>query len=141
MKKLCFLLAILILLTGCTGPELSDPNAPCKTHADTNNDGLCDRCQEVVVVSFDVYAINDLHGKFADADTHPGVDELSTYFRQAQASTDNVILLSSGDAWQGSSESNLTGGVMESFTRSAVDARRLSMRKRLLKAMRRSSPS
>ena len=56
--------------------------------------------------------MNDLHGKFADTDTQPGVDELSTYLRAATFSNENTILLSSGDMWQGSSESNLTKGLI-----------------------------
>lgn len=114
MKKLCLLLALLLLLTGCGGqPSVSDPPADCSgSHVDKNDDGLCDSCQTVVLVSIDVFAINDLHGKLADADSHPGVDELSTYIKQARQATDNVILLSSGDMWQGAPESNMTKGLM-----------------------------
>lgn len=111
MKKLCLILALLmILLVGCSADEPAVSDGPCQAHVDQNDDGLCDRCQEVVLVSFDIYAINDLHGKLVDADNHPGVDELSTYFKQAKQMSDNVILLSSGDMWQGAPESNLTRG-------------------------------
>lgn len=88
MKKLCFLMVLVLFLTGCAHNE---PN--------TNSENR--------LVSFDVYAINDLHGKLADTDNQPGVDELSTYL---QLQTGNQILLSTGDMWQGSSESNLTRG-------------------------------
>ena len=84
--------------------------AVCKTHTDKNDDGICDTCKESVTVTFDFFAVNDLHGKFADTDTQPGVDELSTYLKTARAVNENTILLSSGDMWQGSSESNLTKG-------------------------------
>ena len=80
------------------------------THTDSDNDDYCDDCGEKVVVTFDFYAVNDLHGKFEDTDTQPGVDELSTYFKNAKAENENTILLSSGDMWQGSSESNFTKG-------------------------------
>lgn len=106
MKKLCLLLALLLLLTGCA--QTPSP-AVSADHVDKNDDGLCDDCKEVLLVSFDIYAINDLHGKLADADFHPGVDELSTHLKQA-AQTGNTILLSTGDMWQGASESNLTQG-------------------------------
>jgi 2',3'-cyclic-nucleotide 2'-phosphodiesterase (5'-nucleotidase family) len=86
MKKLCCLLALLLLLTGCA-------KAPVETG-------------EAGWVSFDVFAVNDLHGKLADTQDQPGVDELSTYLEQAG----DAILLSTGDMWQGSSESNLTNG-------------------------------
>ena len=81
-------------------------------HQDEDNDGICDICQTSVVVTFDVYAINDLHGKFVDTDNQPGVDELTTYLKNAKARNENTIFLSSGDMWQGGSESNLTKGLI-----------------------------
>jgi metallophosphoesterase (TIGR00282 family) len=63
-----------------------------------------------VVIVLDLFAINDLHGKFLDSDAQIGVDELTTYLKNAYETEDHVILLSSGDMWQGSSESNLTKG-------------------------------
>ncbi len=80
------------------------------THTDVDDDGKCDGCQISVTVTFDFIALNDLHGKFADTDSQPGVDELSTYIKETKASNKNTIVLSSGDMWQGSAESNLTKG-------------------------------
>ena len=93
MKKLCFLLVLLLILTGC-GQKQATVNTTVESK----------------MVTFDIYAINVLHGKFADSSTQPGVDELTTYLKNARETDDNVILLSSGDMWQGSSESNLTRG-------------------------------
>ncbi|MBR5570819.1 MAG: bifunctional metallophosphatase/5'-nucleotidase [Oscillospiraceae bacterium] len=81
----------------------------CRQHTDTDSNGYCDRCTESVTVSFNVYAINDLHGKFNDGDNHIGVDKFTTYIKNARQKG-NVILLSSGDMWQGGAESNLTKG-------------------------------
>ncbi|MBQ8859447.1 MAG: bifunctional metallophosphatase/5'-nucleotidase [Clostridia bacterium] len=81
-------------------------------HTDADSNEVCDECSESVVVIVDFYVINDLHGKFCDTDTQPGVDELSTYLKQARETDDHVVLLSSGDMWQGSAESNLTGGIL-----------------------------
>ena len=107
MKKLLLVFLILaVLLSGC---RLSGP-AACKQHADGDNNGICDICALSVYVCFDFYSINDLHGKLADADTHPGVDELTTYLKTAREKDDYAIFLSAGDMWQGSSESNLTKG-------------------------------
>ena len=82
----------------------------CDGHADADNNGRCDGCNATVVIVLDFYAVNDLHGKFADTDQSAGVDELTTYFKNAYESDDHAIILSSGDMWQGSSESNLTNG-------------------------------
>lgn len=92
-----------------SGGSTSKNNATC-SHRDANNDEVCDVCHSSVVVLFDFYAINDLHGKLADTDSNIGVDELTTYLKAAQKTDDNAILLSTGDMWQGSSESNMTKG-------------------------------
>ena len=158
MKKLCLLLALCLLLTGCASsqaPATTDPvpgttqsvqnetTLPAETdlqvppetmpsqeqptqgqtsqedshscqgqHNDRDDDGKCDDCKESVLVIVDFYNINDLHGKIADGDNHPGVDELTTYFKKVKKSNDHTVLLSTGDMWQGTSESNLTKGLL-----------------------------
>lgn len=114
MKKyLSWLLVVMLLFSfcfaGCDKQEAVKPGNPSE-HTDANDDGVCDDCSQSVLVNFDFYVVNDLHGKFDDSDNQPGVDELSSYLRAAQFANDNTILLSSGDMWQGSSESNLTKG-------------------------------
>ena len=79
-------------------------------HTDKNNDGWCDDCRESVIIVFDFYAVNDLHGKFDDAEGIVGVGGLTTYLKTEMAKDDNAILLASGDMWQGSAHSNLTRG-------------------------------
>ena len=91
-------------------PPESDDGTCGTSHADVNDDGRCDRCAIVVTIELNLYAVNDLHGKVTDGDSHPGVDELSTYIENARKKQDNVILLSSGDMWQGAAESNLSKG-------------------------------
>jgi 2',3'-cyclic-nucleotide 2'-phosphodiesterase (5'-nucleotidase family) len=94
---------------GILDPE--DPELPPEEdHTDENNDGECDDCGISVVIVLDLFAINDLHGKFLDSDAQGGVDELTTYLKNAYETEDHVLLLSTGDMWQGSSESNLTKG-------------------------------
>ncbi len=62
------------------------------------------------LVEIDLFAVNDLHGKFLDGDAQPGVDELTTYLKDAKADNGNTFIFSSGDMWQGSAESGLTQG-------------------------------
>ena len=85
---------------------------PACSHKDANGDTVCDICRISVIVSFDFYTINDLHGKLADADSHIGVDELTTYLKNARKTDDNAIFISAGDMWQGQSESNMTKGLI-----------------------------
>lgn len=110
------LAAFLIFLAGCGQQAPLDSahsdSAGSHDHCDADDNGVCDTCQKSVLEYFDIYAINDLHGKIADTSLQPGVDELSTYLKGASIINDNVIILSSGDMWQGSSESNLTKGIL-----------------------------
>ena len=105
MKKLCFLLAIVLLLSGCShaAPNIS-PAQPATIPTE-------EAVSESSLVRFDIYAVNDLHGRLTDTDMQPGVDELSTYLKLAQQAG-NTILLSTGDMWQGAAESSLTGGLI-----------------------------
>ncbi len=114
MKKLLLLLGCLILalcLAACdsrqTPPTDTAPVAEDCAHVDKNKDDYCDACGGYVVVALDFFAVNDLHGKFADSQAQPGVDELTSYLKNQP---ENTVLLASGDIWQGSSESNLTYG-------------------------------
>ena len=96
-----------------TVPPQTLPQQTCQgQHTDGDDNGKCDDCGTTTVVIIDFYNINDLHGKIADGSNHPGVDELTTYFKKVKKTNDHTVLLSSGDMWQGSSESNLTKGLL-----------------------------
>ena len=126
LKALSLIFILLLILASCdaaitqpgvTGtetatdiPELVEPE--CNAHADADDDGACDNCTVSLYISADFYVLNDLHGKFDDTSTNEGVDELTTYLKQMSHNDDNPFFLSSGDMWQGSSESNLTKGMI-----------------------------
>ena len=95
IKRLSVLLALALILCGCSAP------------ATDSSTGETDSPFFTVV---DFYGINDLHGKLDDGDKHPGVDEMTTFLRNAVENNDHTVLLSAGDMWQGSSESNMTQG-------------------------------
>ena len=82
----------------------------CVSHVDANNNDYCDNCNDYLIVVVDFYVFNDLHGNFCDSDSQPGVDEIGTYLDNMASIDDHVIILSSGDMWQGSAESSLTKG-------------------------------
>ncbi len=110
IRRLAWLLVLLLLFAGCEATIPTEQPPIVCSHTDADDNGICDTCVESVLVSIDFYAVNDLHGKFKDTEENAGVDELSSYFRLRQKEDDHVVLLSSGDMWQGSSESNLTKG-------------------------------
>lgn len=63
--------------------------------------------------SLDFYSVNDTHGAAEEVTSthHSGITRLSSAFREKQyANPEGSILLSSGDMWQGSADSNLTHG-------------------------------
>ena len=105
---LCLSLVLSLLFQSCSGEDTSSSNS-C-SHADSDNNGICDTCSESVIVVVDFYVLNDLHGKIDDTSEQPGVDELTTFLKKSKSSDDNAFFLSSGDMWQGSAESNLTKG-------------------------------
>ena len=97
---------------GNGGSDSTGGEDGCAEHTDENSDGACDVCENSVMRSLDIFAINDLHGKVLDGDGHIGVDELTTYFKQTKAQNPDTIFLSSGDMWQGADLSNLTKGML-----------------------------
>ncbi len=84
----------------------------CKKHKDSNKDEICDVCKKSVIVYVDFYNINDLHGKLDDGDGHIGVDELTTYLKNARKTDEHAFFISTGDMWQGQAESNMTKGLI-----------------------------
>lgn len=94
-----------------TETETEDANCP-GGHKDEDDNGLCDSCGADVVIVLDLYAINDLHGKLNPGDSQPGIAGLTAYLQSKMAADEAAILLSSGDMWQGTSESNLTKGMI-----------------------------
>ena len=107
VKISSLMLAVLVLCTGLVGCEF-DFTSLFPQHSDsnqnnTNNNG------ERVELSF--YAVNDLHGKFIDTATQPGLDEFTTYLKDLYADDSREeILISSGDMWQGTVESSSNKG-------------------------------
>lgn len=128
MKKTKFrlgamLLALLMVLCACefapvpttpnpTVPTMpTQPAAPASEHLDDNGDEICDHCGIDVTVELDFYAFNDLHGVFMDTAENPGLDEMTTFLKNAYADDSAYeILLSAGDMWQGTVESSVNKG-------------------------------
>ena len=130
MKKWLSILALaaIFALVGCNGtgagssnsstpdnPSSSqqsstDSSVPDHVHVNNNGDGFCDGCGASILTTLNIFSINDLHGKFSDTDENCGVDEMTTFLRNKQQANPNTVILSAGDMWQGSPESNLTYG-------------------------------
>ena len=85
-------------------------STPADDHLDIDNNGFCDECGIDVVETIDFYNFNDLHGKFENSDENTGVDELTTYLENRKEIDEHVVIVSSGDMWQGGTASNGTHG-------------------------------
>lgn len=57
----------------------------------------------------EVYAINDFHGAIKEEGSFPGIKTLGSYFAD-KGDDENTVLISSGDMFQGSLESNYNSG-------------------------------
>lgn len=111
LKIVAILASLIIIFAGCASNFETETQAPlCAYHIDADDNGTCDVCGDTVIVYVDFYAVNDMHGKFAATESNSGAYGLTSYLRHARVTDDNAVFLSSGDMWQGSSESNLTKG-------------------------------
>ncbi|MDE5547979.1 MAG: metallophosphoesterase, partial [Clostridia bacterium] len=96
-KISAFSLSALMLCTvvGCSKPQ-TEPE---------------DKTENMDIAKLSFYAVNDLHGKFMDTDTQPGMDEFTAYMKALYSDeAREEILLSSGDMWQGTVESSTNKG-------------------------------
>lgn len=112
LSLLALLLVLILCLGACTTIAPQPPTESSCVHTDADDNGKCDTCTVSVLVEVDLFAVNDLHGKIFDTDSQPGMDEFNSYMRLQRKQNPNTILLSSGDMWQGSSESGLTKGLI-----------------------------
>ena len=67
------------------------------------------------VDSMTFYSLNDTHGavSYQPNDPQPGISRLSSSLRNsALINPDEVVIVSAGDMWQGSADSNLTHGAL-----------------------------
>lgn len=63
------------------------------------------------VVNIDILAINDFHGALAATDSNPGAAALAAYLRGERAKNpEGTLILSAGDMFQGTPDSNLLHG-------------------------------
>ncbi len=93
---------------GENSTEGKPDDTPCTGHIDEDDDEFCDSCGDSIFYVFSIYSFNDLHGVFSETDSNIGAGRLATYLKTV--AKENSIILSTGDTWQGSSESNLTYG-------------------------------
>lgn len=95
-------------------------------HIDLDDNGYCDKCEESVIVTINFYAINDIHGTLGKTSSNKGVGGL-TYYLNSKKQTENTVVLSSGDTWQGSTESNNTKGALATEWLNYIDCESMTL--------------
>ena len=109
-----------LLLAGC-GAAQNDPNPP---SIDTTFDRTVDpNKNEAGDYVLDFYGLNDFHGAITTSTDgkEPGFAKLATFFREKyKENPGGTILVSSGDMWQGTADSNITKGKMMTMMMNAL---------------------
>lgn len=115
-RKFIPLLFILPLLTSCPGgsnndnvPEIDESYTPILPTYKNKNEGDIKKDENYAYL--DIYEISDFHGAVASGDKELGINKLSTWMdKKRENNPGGTILISGGDMWQGSADSNLTKG-------------------------------
>ena len=117
-------LAVAPLLIACSQEISFDFNPP-TIDVDTINVGELHRdnltgeiAEEGNNVFFDFYEVSDFHGavNYSQSDHYIGLAKMGDYFSKKRADNPGgTIVLSSGDMFQGSAESNLTHGYLVNY--------------------------
>lgn len=71
--------------------------------------------------TINIFGINDFHGCYEETNSEPGLSKIGEYLiSEKENNPDNTIILSSGDMWQGTIESNLNRGALVTECMNAI---------------------
>jgi 2',3'-cyclic-nucleotide 2'-phosphodiesterase/3'-nucleotidase len=116
-KKLLAGLLVLPLLASCAGADIVDENYTPKLPEFKNKDAGQIK-EDGDSVYFDFYEVSDFHGAtvYDKESKELGLERLSTYFDEKRKDNPGgSIVLSGGDMWQGSADSNITRGNLVTY--------------------------
>lgn len=126
LKKILLSLLVLPFVSGCGESEGTNipieeyvPNLP-----EIKNKNVGDIKEDDNFVYFDFYEISDFHGavEYNKDDDHIGIEKLSTYFDEKRSNNPGgTILLSGGDMWQGTADSNVTKGNLVTYSMNVMN--------------------
>ncbi len=117
-RKIIAGLLILPLLASCSGKaDFVDPNYTPKLPEFKNKDNGVIK-EDAENVYFDFYEVSDFHGAtvYDKESKELGLERLSTYFdAKRKDNPGGSVVLSGGDMWQGSADSNITRGNLVTY--------------------------
>lgn len=122
IKKILIPLILLPLLSGCGDDGDIQFKTPIEDYVPSlpeiknKNEGPIKEDEQFVY--FDFYELSDFHGavSYNKDDDHIGIEKLSTILDQKRSNNKGgTILLSGGDMWQGTADSNISKGNMVTY--------------------------
>ena len=116
-KKILAGLLVLPLLASCAGAEIVAENYTPKLPEFKNKDAGQIK-EDADSVYFDFYEVSDFHGAtvYDKESKELGLERLSTYFDEKRKDNPGgSVILSGGDMWQGSADSNITRGNLVTY--------------------------
>lgn len=131
--KVLSLLLVLPLISACNngGNENTDPVEdfyPTLPEYKNKNEGAIKSDDENVY--FDFYEVSDFHGatEYSKDDKRLGIERLSKYFDDKRSENPGgTFVISGGDMWQGSADSNLTRGALVTYAMNVMNFDSMTM--------------
>ena len=111
MKQSKWISFFLLFLVGCV-PAFSSSSEMSLPSLEQSIPSLSSEVIPSESFYLDFYNLNDFHGALAynPSSDEIGITRLASYFNEQKGNNENTVLLSSGDMWQGSADSNITRG-------------------------------
>lgn len=114
MKKRILFVLLPLLLAGCNPSTNSSHSSYSVPSFDTSYDDTIEpNKDEQGNYLLDFYGLNDFHGSVAEdeEESQPGFSKIATFLKEKRAENPGgTVIVSSGDMWQGSADSNITHG-------------------------------
>lgn len=124
-KRIIPLLLVIPLITACPGgeqdiPEMDENYTPVLPEYKNKNAG--EMKKDTGHAYLDIYEISDFHGAVASGDKEIGINKLSSWMdKKRENNPGGTVLISGGDMWQGSADSNLTRGNLVTYAMNVMN--------------------
>lgn len=111
MKRNAWSLSLLAILVSCVPVDFASSEVSIPS-LEQSIPSLSSEVIDEESLWIDLYNLNDFHGALAynPNSDEIGINRIASYLNSQKSANENTVLLSSGDMWQGSADSNITRG-------------------------------